>query len=106
LEWLQEFENETGIRCIVYTAKWFVRGYMKRNMEGITDYPLWVADYTKPFSDGGQNEPDDLCGWDEWSVWQWTGKGQVQGMGDTGIRTVDRNWIPGGPCAFENLKVK
>jgi lysozyme len=105
LSFLEEFENETGIRCAVYTAHWFVRGYMGRNMSGLTDYPLWVADYTKPYSDGGRNEPDDLCGWDEWHAWQWTSSGIIRGLTQTGIRKCDRNWICGGPDSFKKLRV-
>jgi len=105
LEWLQEFENETGIRCAIYTARWFVRGYLGRNVKGLTDYPLWVADYTKPQNKGGRNEPDDLCGWNEWSAWQWTNKGRIQGLDQTGIRKCDRNWLVGGPDAFKKMRV-
>jgi lysozyme len=105
LSFLEEFEKETGIRCAVYTARWFVRGYMGRNMKGLTDYPLWVADYTKPYKKGGRNEPDDLCGWDEWSAWQWTSKGKVRGLDQTGIRTCDRNWLVGGPKALKKMQV-
>tara|TARA_R110000824_G_scaffold1643_6_gene8151 strand:+ start:1536 stop:2387 length:852 start_codon:yes stop_codon:yes gene_type:complete len=106
LEFLQEFEDETGIRCAVYTAKWYVYSYLKRKVGALADYPLWVADYTKPYKDGGRNAPDGTCGWDEYSAWQWTSKGKVRGLDQTGIRQCDRNWLPGGPTAFERLKVK
>ena len=106
LEFLKEFENETGIKCVIYTAKWFVNAYLKRKVGDLKNYPLWVADYTKPYADGGRNEPDSTCGWDEYSAWQWTSKGVIEGFGRTGIRHVDRNWLPGGPCAFEKLRVK
>ena len=105
LEWLKEFENETGLRAIIYTAKWYVNAYLKGNVGGLIDYPLWVADYTKPFKEGGRYEPDSLLGWDEWSIWQWTSKGEVQGLSRTGIRLCDRNWLSGGPNAFDKLRV-
>jgi GH25 family lysozyme M1 (1,4-beta-N-acetylmuramidase) len=105
LEWLQEFENETGIRCAVYTAKWFTHAYLKNNIGDLNKYPLWVADYTKPYKDGGRNEPDHLCGWDEWSAWQWTSSGIITGLGQTGIRKCDRNWLSGGPEGFKKLQV-
>jgi lysozyme len=100
LEWLQEFEKETGLRCAVYTARWYVNGYLKRKIGDLKDYPLWVADYSDT-----RNEPDSLCGWDNWAAWQWTSKGEVDGLGRTGIRKCDRNWLPGGPEGFEKLKV-
>ena len=101
LEWLQEFENETGIKCIVYTATWYTYSYLRNDVGDLKNYPLWVADYTN-----SRNEPDSTCGWKEWSIWQWTGNGYVTGLDETGIRKCDRNILPGGPCAFNNLKVK
>ena len=83
----------------------YLNGYLKKSVNGLTDYPLWVADYTKPFSEGGRYEPDDLCGWDEWAVWQWTSKGNIRGLTQSGIRTCDRNWLCGGPEGFSKLKV-
>ena len=105
LEFLSEFEKETGLRCIVYTAKWYVKSYLPKNLGALTTYPLWVADYTKPFKDGGRYEPDSYCGWGNWDVWQWTGKGYVDGLDTTGIRKVDRNWLCGGPEALRDLTV-
>ena len=96
LEWLKELENETGLRAVVYTAKWYVRGYLKNDVGQLKDYPLWVADYTKPQKDGGRCNPDDNCGWNEWSVWQWSSKGKVNGLSSTGIRKCDVNWAAGG----------
>tara|TARA_R110000824_G_scaffold11622_14_gene50987 strand:+ start:11522 stop:12379 length:858 start_codon:yes stop_codon:yes gene_type:complete len=106
LEWLKELENETGLRAIVYTAKWYVYSYLKNDVGDLVDYPLWIADYTQPYKEGGRNEPDGTCGWDDYSAWQWTSKGQLAALSDTGIRRCDCNWIPGGPEAFANLKVK
>ena len=103
LSFLEEFESETGIKCVIYTARWFVRGYLGSDVSGLTDYPLWVADYTKPYNEGGRNEPDDLCGWSEWAAWQWTSKGVIDGLGQTGIRKCDRNWLPGG--CLDKLRV-
>ena len=101
LEFLKEFECETGIRCVVYTARWYVGSYLKGDIGDLSQYPLWVADYTN-----SRPEPDSLCGWDEWSIWQWTGSGYVSGLDETGIRRVDRNIIPGGEAEFEKLRVK
>ena len=110
LEFLQEFEGETGLRCVIYTAKWFVYSYLKNDVGALKDYPLWIADYTKrgttAVSADVQHEPDVLPGWKQWSAWQWTGHGYVRGLDETGIRRCDRNIIPGGACAFNNLKVK
>ncbi len=106
LEWLQELENETGLRAVVYTAKWYVYSYLKNDVGALKNYPLWVADYTKPQKDGGRCHPDGTCGWDEWSVWQWSSKGKVEGLSSTGIRKCDVNWLVGGPNKFKELTVK
>ena len=105
LDWLQELENETGLRALVYTAKWYVYSYLKNDVGALKDYPLWVADYTQP-QPAGRKEPDSTCGWKEWSVWQWTSKGVIKGLDSTGIRKCDRNWLPGGPSKLEELIVK
>ena len=105
LEWLQELENETGLRAVVYTAKWYVYSYLKNDVGALKDYPLWVADYTKPQKDGGRYEPDGNCGWDEWAIWQWSSKGSVAGLSSTGIRKCDVNWLVGGPSRFKELIV-
>ena len=95
LEWLKELENETGLRAVVYTAKWYVYSYLRNNVGDLKNYPLWVADYTQPQKDGGRSDCDGTCGWDEWSVWQWTSKGKIQGLQSTGIRKCDVNWMAG-----------
>ena len=105
LEWLQIFEDETGLRPLIYTAKWYVYSYLRNNVGDLKNYKLWVADYTKPYKEGGRNEPDGTCGWDEWAVWQWTSKGQLTGLDETGIRKSDCNWLVGGPEAFVELQV-
>lgn len=105
LEWLKELENETGLRAIVYTAKWYVNSYLKGDVGALKDYPLWVADYTKPQKDGGQCEPDSMCGWNEWDVWQWSSKGRVNGLQSTGIRKCDVNWLVGGPTKLSEMMV-
>jgi len=108
LEWLREFENETGQRCIIYTAKWYTYSYLKGDVGDLKNYPLWVANYTRGEDRNKLDriEPKHLCGWDDWSAWQWTGSGHIEGLGETGIRKCDRNIIPGGCAAFNELVVK
>ena len=105
LEFLEKFEDETGLRCVIYTAKWYVYSYLKNNVGDLKKYPLWVANYTRgeDRNKPDRNEPKDLCGWDEWLAWQWTSKGVINGFGRTGIRHVDRNWIAGG--CLDKLRV-
>ena len=105
LEFLKEFEGETGLKCVIYTAQWYVYSYLKNDIGDLKKYPLWVADYTKPYAEGGRKEPDGTCGWDEWTAWQWTSKGNIRGLDQTGIRKCDRNWLVGGPAALKKMKV-
>ena len=107
LEFLKEFENETGLRCVIYTAKWYVYSYLKNDVGDLKNYPLWVANYTrgKDRNKPDRNEPKHLCGWDGWSAWQWTSKGVIDGFGRTGIRYVDRNWLSGGPSGLKKMQV-
>ena len=56
LEWLSALESETGLRALVYTAKWYVYSYLKNDIGALDQYPLWIADYTKPLLDGGRPE--------------------------------------------------
>ncbi len=105
LEWLKELENETGLRAAVYTAKWYVYSYLKNDVGDLKNYPLWVADYTKPQKDDGRIEPDSTCGWPEWDVWQWSSKGKVNGLQSTGIRKCDVNWLVGGPEKLKQMIV-
>ena len=94
IEWLEEIHNRTGRTPMVYTAKWFVRGWMKGNVDGLDKYPLWICDYTTQRTD-----PDWIGSWAEWVVWQWTSKGHVGGIG-----RCDCNWLSGGPNALDMLK--
>ena len=99
LEWLQECEKETGRKPLIYTAKWFIRGYLKGDCSGLDDYPLWVADYIKDPLD--RVEPDYISSWNEWTVWHWTSKGT--GLAKVGSSACDMNWLPGGPSALNAL---
>ena len=94
LEWLENVHNRTGRTPMVYTAKWFIKGFLKGNVEGLDKYPLWVADYSDTRTD-----PDYIASWPEWAVWQWTAKGNVGGVGK-----CDCNWLPGGPDALNMFK--
>jgi len=98
IEFLEELEKEIGRAPLVYTGKWYIKSYLGGNVKGLEKYPLWIADYTKT-----RNEPDYIASWDQWSIWQWTSRGQVAGLDKAGIKRVDRNWLSGGPEALASL---
>jgi GH25 family lysozyme M1 (1,4-beta-N-acetylmuramidase) len=99
LEWLQECEKEVGRKPLIYTAKWFIRGWLKSDCAGLDQYPLWVADYIK--DPRAVVEPDYLSSWKEWTVWQWSSKGGA--LSNVGVKRCDVNWLPGGPSALNSL---
>jgi lysozyme len=78
--WLDAVEIATGQKPIIYTA-----AFMQNTIgTGFSDYPLWVANYTK------------LCpllpnGWGDWKFWQYTETGKVDGVKGN----VDRNHFNG-----------
>lgn len=102
------FEDEVGQPPVIYTAKWFVDGWLGGDPGELTKCPLWVASYPKTEDrkqwvdwpeDSHVCGPKSLLGWDEWAVWQWTGKGAVSGY--TGA--IDRNWLCGGIAGLDAL---
>jgi len=79
-EWIQ---SEDGRNPVIYTARWF----WDRNLLSEPDwaqYDLWVAHY-------GVDTPSLPCGWDEWTIWQYSDHGQVPGIG----AATDLNWFNG-----------
>jgi lysozyme len=87
--WLQEVERATGRRPIIYTRASFWTAQMGGGFGG---YPLWVAHY-------GVNQPNIPGGWGEWTFWQYSDAGRVDGIsGD-----VDLNWFNGGRAELETF---
>jgi len=102
LTFLQEFEQQSGVRPIVYTGGNMTKYYLMRDTTGIDDYTLWHAYYPRGRDLSKGIKKDRLGGWKEWRVWQWTGSGQFPGCGSK----IDRNWLVGGQSAFDEILVK
>ena len=65
LEYLQAYENLTGIKPLVYTYPDFAR---QVNLPAsVGDYPLWIASY--------EPTPTIPAPWTNWEIWQDTGGG-------------------------------
>jgi GH25 family lysozyme M1 (1,4-beta-N-acetylmuramidase) len=92
LEWLRLTEEEWGVKGIVYTAKWawnlYLRKANKKDLQKFTEYPVWWANYIRKDRLVGPEE--QLRGWSEWNVWQYTGHGTCPGIKGS----VDLNWMP------------
>tara|TARA_B100000131_G_scaffold102069_1_gene99048 strand:+ start:1457 stop:2299 length:843 start_codon:yes stop_codon:yes gene_type:complete len=92
LAWLEYVESELGVKPMVYTARWAVQLFLmkasKSSLQELSRYPVWWASY----NEGVEAERKPTKIWSEWDVWQWTGKGTVQGIKGR----CDQNWLAGG----------
>lgn len=79
--WLDRVEQATGRKPIIYTRANF---WNSKLTPDFGDYPLWVAHYEVP-------APTIPNGWNTWTFWQHTDKGQVAGVSSD----VDRNHFNG-----------
>lgn len=74
-KWVDSFisyvKKQTGKDVIIYTGLWFVDQYQGLS-EKLSKYPLWVSYYK-------ESAPPDN-GWDNWTIWQYTSKGDVSGI--------------------------
>jgi GH25 family lysozyme M1 (1,4-beta-N-acetylmuramidase) len=81
-EWIDHVEAATGRTPIVYTGKYFWQDNV--GSTAFAGYPLWAAHY-------GVTCPDIADQWDDWTFWQYSSSGAVDGIaGD-----VDTNWFNG-----------
>ncbi|MFO7143171.1 hydrolase [Arthrospira sp. PCC 8006] len=69
--WLEAIEAATGYQPIIYTYPGF---WQQLNTDRFSEYPLWIAHYT-------QAEKPAIPGkWKTWVFWQYTDRGQVDGI--------------------------
>jgi len=91
LTWLTRVESITGVRPMVYCAKWATDLYLRKADEALLKdlkkYRVWWASYNTGVE---PKRPPDV--WDEWAVWQWTGSGSTDGVSGK----CDQNWMAGG----------
>lgn len=88
-EWLDIVEHYYSVRPIIYTNVDFYGKYLKDHFD---DYPLWVAHYLQPHRPRIKRE---------WSFWQHSEKGRVNGI----LSNVDFNVFNGDSAAFRALLV-
>ncbi len=71
---IQQVIDATGIAPIIYSRKEYLdRKLPKEHTLG--KYPLWLANYSVTDA----NKLKCPVGWDDWSIWQFTGKAKVGG---------------------------
>lgn len=75
-QWVHDFmdtvEYFTAVQPIIYVNSNFARRYLD---ESITKYDLWIAHYTYD-----TEKPPNTGIWDDWSFWQYSDKGKVDGI--------------------------
>jgi lysozyme len=78
--WLDIVSKATNRKPIIYTGPSFWNSTMN---DQFGDYPLWIAQYAE--------SPKIPKGWNDWTFWQYTEKGQIAGVGGN----VDLNYFNG-----------
>ncbi|WP_172665784.1 glycoside hydrolase family 25 protein [Flammeovirga sp. OC4] len=103
--WLNLIEKKYGIRPIIYTNHSFYHDVFY-NRKAFEKYPIWIAAYGKVFKPILKDERKD------WSMWQYTDRGNSRGIeGDVDlnvfhgtIEDLKRMCIP-GKYEVEDLKI-
>jgi len=100
LEFLRESEKRFGTSPILYTGGAFMKYKINGLHEGLEDYDLWHAYYPGSLKNGVKKSR--MYKWDEWTVWQWTGSGTIDGFPSL----IDRNWLSGAPGGLAKILLK
>jgi lysozyme len=97
--WLKQVEQATGKKAFVYSRASFLQSKVTlpngKAPAWAADYPVWIAHYFYNYVEG--IKPWEFAGWQPWTFWQYTDRGQVGGVTNVdGIPTnVDLNWFKG-----------
>ncbi|NBD22747.1 GH25 family lysozyme [Paenibacillus glycinis] len=79
--WLKEVNRLTGHSVMIYTGASFAKTYLGKSL---ANYPLWVAHY-------GTDKPMDNGIWPQWSVFQYTSKGTIDGIkGNADVNAMEK----------------
>jgi lysozyme len=99
--WLRLVEQETGRKPIIYSGYYFLRDRMadaRGNPPAwASKYMLWIANYLN-HPVGDDDLPLQPKGWANWSFWQYSESGMVDGIYNTGrasLTAVDLNFFRG-----------
>lgn len=96
--WLDLVEAEFGRKPAIYSGQYFLQDHFSEPGGGpplwARDHPLWLAQYPNQYAPGMQ--PSLPRGWFRWTFWQYSEKGQVNGIN----ARVDLNLFNG---ALEDL---
>lgn len=96
IAWTQAFVDEIKVLAnrdvMMYTYPSFWRNEMG-NTSKFSNLPLWIAHYH------GGAVPDVPGGWTNWTFWQYTDSGRVEGYS----KKVDRNYFNGNVQALQAI---
>jgi len=80
--WLDLVEEAFGKKPIIYSGQYFLQDYFSEPGGGppvwAKEYPLWLAQYLSNYVPG--SKPYLPRGWFKWTFWQYSEKGQVNGI--------------------------
>ena len=80
--WIDLVEAAFDKKPIIYSGQYFLQDYFSEAGGGppawAKDYPLWLAQYPNQYVPGMQ--PTLPRGWFKWTFWQYSEKGQVNGI--------------------------
>jgi lysozyme len=91
LNWIEQVENSTNRKVIIYTSRYYWDKYRSKldpeSLNKILLYPVWQAQYNNK-----KNEPDLLNGWKSWNFWQYCGDCYVNGIkGELDVNVFNGN---------------
>jgi GH25 family lysozyme M1 (1,4-beta-N-acetylmuramidase)/LysM repeat protein len=80
--WLDEVEKAFGKKPIIYSGQYFLQDHFSEAGGGppkwAKDYPLWLAQYPNSYVEG--QKPYLPRGWFNWTFWQYSEKGRINGI--------------------------
>ena len=95
-QWLDAVKSQTGVRPMLYISQSVCRAFA--NTEGITKYPLWVAQYGSTSKQYGYTQTPWKSGsvspWKAETIRQYSGSGVLEGWGhllDLDLAYIDRS---------------
>jgi GH25 family lysozyme M1 (1,4-beta-N-acetylmuramidase) len=81
--WLDEVEKAFGKKPIIYSGQYFLQDHFSEAGGGppswAKDYPLWLAQYPFNYIEGS-SRPFLPRGWFNWTFWQYSDKGRINGI--------------------------
>jgi len=97
--WLKIVEQATGRKPLIYSRASFLTERVSINGRApawAKNYSVWIANYLFNYVEGSQ--PVEAPGWQPWVFWQYTNKGDAQGIyNDLGQKPseIDLDWFRG-----------